>query len=293
MLSARNQIPLPGTDPMENLSNKDFERLATFIGDRVGIRLPPTKRLMVEGRLRKRLRALGIPDMQTYCRLVIETRTLDSEITHLIDVITTNKTDFFREVEHFDLMRDRLVPALLAERSRERMPLLKIWSAAASTGAEAYTAAMVLHDMTMKRNAFRFAILGTDISTAVLDQARSGVYPADMMAPVPKDLRERYVMEPVRKTLRPEVRIVPELRSLASFERLNLMDETYPYDRDVDIIFLRNVLIYFEKDDQNAVVRRLVGHLRPRGYIMLGHSESMVGNMAGLVQVAPAVFQKI
>lgn len=293
MLSARNQIPLPGTDPMENLSNKDFERLATFIGDRVGIRLPPTKRLMVEGRLRKRLRALGIPDMQTYCRLVIETRTLDSEITHLIDVITTNKTDFFREVEHFDLMRDRLVPALLAERSRERMPLLKIWSAAASTGAEAYTAAMVLHDMTMKRNAFRFAILGTDISTAVLDQARSGVYPADMMAPVPKDLRERYVMEPVRKTLRPEVRIVPELRSLASFERLNLMDETYPYDRDVDIIFLRNVLIYFEKDDQNAVVRRLVGHLRPRGYIMLGHSESMVGNMAGLAQVAPAVFQKI
>jgi chemotaxis protein methyltransferase CheR len=293
MLAARNHLPDTDIDPADSLSNRDFERLATFIGNKVGIRLPPAKRLMVEGRLRKRVRALDLPDMQTYCRLVIETRSLDSEITHLIDVITTNKTDFFREVEHFDLMRDRLVPALLAERSKERMPLLKIWSAAASTGAEAYTAAMVLHDMTTKRNAFRFAILGTDISTAVLEQARSGVYPADMMAPVPKDLRARYVMEPVRKTLRPDVRIVPELRSLSSFERLNLMDETYPYDRDVDIIFVRNVLIYFEKEDQSAVVKRLVGHLRPRGYIMLGHSESMVGNMPGLAQVAPAVFQKI
>lgn len=290
---ARKQLPDTETDSAQSLSNKDFERLATFIGDKVGIRLPPTKRLMVEGRLRKRLRALNIPDMQTYCRLVIETRTLDSEVTHLIDVITTNKTDFFREVEHFDLMRSRLVPALLAERAKERMPLLKIWSAAASTGAEAYTAAMVLHDMNTKRNAFRFAILGTDISTAVLEQARSGIYPSDMMAPVPKDLRARYVMEPVRKALRPEVRIVPELRSLASFERLNLMDETYPFDRDVDIILVRNVLIYFEKEDQNAVVKRLVGHLRPRGYILLGHSESMVGNMPGLTQIAPAVFQKV
>lgn len=290
---ARKQLPDTETDSAQSLSNKDFERLATFIGDKVGIRLPPTKRLMVEGRLRKRLRALNVPDMQTYCRLVIETRTLDSEVTHLIDVITTNKTDFFREVEHFDLIRSRLVPALLAERAKERMPLLKIWSAAASTGAEAYTAAMVLHDMTTKRNAFRFAILGTDISTAVLEQARSGIYPSDMMAPVPKDLRARYVMEPVRKALRPEVRIVPELRSLASFERLNLMDETYPFDRDVDIILVRNVLIYFEKEDQSAVVKRLVGHLRPRGYILLGHSESMVGNMPGLMQIAPAVFQKI
>ncbi len=290
---ARKQLPDTETDSAQSLSNKDFERLATFIGDKVGIRLPPTKRLMVEGRLRKRLRALNIPDMQTYCRLVIETRTLDSEVTHLIDVITTNKTDFFREAEHFDLMRSRLVPALLAERAKERMPLLKIWSAAASTGAEAYTAAMVLHDMNTKRNAFRFAILGTDISTAVLEQARSGIYPSDMMAPVPKDLRARYVMEPVRKALRPEVRIVPELRSLASFERLNLMDETYPFDRDVDIILVRNVLIYFEKEDQSAVVKRLVGHLRPRGYILLGHSESMVGNMPGLTQIAPAVFQKV
>ncbi|RST85398.1 chemotaxis protein CheR [Aquibium carbonis] len=286
-------MPEIETGTAQSLSDKEFERLATFIGDKVGIRLPPTKRLMVEGRLRKRLRALNIPDMQTYCRLVIETHTLDAEVTHLIDVITTNKTDFFREVEHFDLMRSRLVPALLAERAKERMPLLKIWSAAASTGAEAYTAAMVLHDMTTKRNTFRFAILGTDISTAVLEQARSGIYPADMMAPVPKDLRARYVMEPVRKTLRPDVRIVPELRRLASFERLNLMDETYPFDRDVDIILVRNVLIYFEKEDQSAVVKRLVGHLRPRGYILLGHSESMVGNMPGLAQVAPAVFQKI
>jgi chemotaxis protein methyltransferase CheR len=284
---------IPDVPTEDRLADRDFDRLAQFIGERVGIKLPQTKRTMVEGRLRKRVRALGLPDMQTYCRMVVETRTLDAEIPHLIDAITTNKTDFFREVEHFDLMRTRLVPALITERARERMPLVKVWSAAASTGAEAYTAAMVLHDLAQKRRDFRFAILGTDVSTAVLDQARAAVYPAEMMTPVPAPLRDRYVMESRRATLRPEVRIAPELRATTSFERLNLMDQTYPYDRDVDLILLRNVLIYFEKADQTAVVERLVGHLRPRGYLLLGHSESMMGNVPGVRQIAPAVFQKL
>jgi chemotaxis protein methyltransferase CheR len=290
MLARKHNADVPTADM---LADRDFERLAQFIGDKVGIKLPQSKRTMVEGRLRKRVRALGLSDMQTYCRMVVETRNLDAEIPHLIDAITTNKTDFFREVEHFDLMRSRMVPALVSDRSRERMPLIKVWSAAASTGAEAYTAAMVLHDLAERRRDFRFAILGTDVSTAVLDQARAAVYPAEMMEPVPALLRARYVMEGRQARPRAEVRIVPELRGATSFERLNLMDQTYPYDRDVDIIFLRNVLIYFEKADQLAVVERLVGHLRPRGYLLLGHSESMMGNVTGVRQIAPAVFQKL
>ena len=176
---------------------------------------------------------------------------------------------------------------------RERNPLLKVWSAASSTGAEAYTLAMVLDDLQGQRNDFRFAILGTDISTAVLAQGRRAVYPAEMIAPVPPDLQARYVMHARRPGARREVRMVPELRRLVRFTHLNLMDQAYPVDRDVDIAFLRNVLIYFEKSDQEAVVGRLLTHIRPGGYLVLGHSESMIGTTHAVRQVAPAVFQKL
>ena len=123
---------------------------------------------MVEGRLRKRMRALGQPDFASYCNLLFKQGGLDQELTHLINAVTTNKTDFFREAEHFDYLVEQMVPSLI--KARERNPLLKIWSAASSTGAEAYTLAMVLGEMQAQRNDFRFAILGTDISTAVLAQ---------------------------------------------------------------------------------------------------------------------------
>lgn len=277
----------------DHLSHADFGKIATLIGKEVGIRLPPAKRMMVEGRLRRRLRALELPSFDAYCDYVFRKGGLEQELVYLINVVTTNKTDFFREPEHFDLMRSRLVAELLAARTGERNPLLKVWSAAASTGAEAYTIAMVLADMARERAGFRFAILGTDVSTDVLDQGRRGIYPAEQIVPVPQDLQSRYLMWSRKPGLRPEVRIVPELRRLVRFQRLNLMDAAYPYDRDVDIIFLRNVLIYFDKADQAAVIGRLVGHLRPGGYLLLGHSESMIGTTIPVRQVAPAVFQRV
>ena len=184
------------------------------------------------------------------------------------------------------------MPDLVADRIGERMPLLKVWSAASSTGAEAFTIAMVLADLVAKRSDFRFAVLGTDVSTAVLAQARRGVYPAELVGPVPEDKQSRYLMQARRPGARPEVRLVPELRRHVQFAHLNLMDERYPFDRDVDIVFLRNVLIYFEKADQEKVISRLIGHLRPRGFLILGHSESMVGTSITMQQIAPAVFQK-
>ncbi|MFN4211156.1 MAG: CheR family methyltransferase, partial [Devosia sp.] len=186
----------------------------------------------------------------------------------------------------------RLVPALLELRRSERQPLLKIWSAASSTGAEAYTLAMVLADLVAQRHDFRFAILGTDISTSVLEQGERAVYPTELVAPVPPAKQQRYLMHARKPGARPEVRIVPELRRLVQFARLNLMDASYPFDRDVDVIFLRNVLIYFDKADQEKVIIRLVEHLRPGGYLILGHSESMIGTAVTMRQVAPAVFQK-
>lgn len=290
---AARQISTTSPDPDEDrLAVRDYEKLSSLIGEKVGIKLPPAKRTMVEGRLRKRIRALGEASFESYCKLLFERDGLEQELPYLINVITNNKTDFFREREHYDLLKERLVPNLVADRRAGPAPLLKIWSAASSNGAEAYSIAMVLADLAAQRMDFRFAILGTDISTAVLDQAERAVYPAEMVEPVPREMQERYLMHARRPRGRAEVRIVPELRRLTRFTRLNLMDKTYPFDHDVDIIFLRNVLIYFEKRDQEAVIARLVGHLRPRGYLILGHSESMIGNSVSLRQVAPAVFQK-
>lgn len=277
---------------VDHLSARDFKRLAELIGQEVGIKLPPGKRTMIEGRLRKRVRALGMASMDDYCTFLFDQDGLQVERTHLINAVTTNKTDFFREPEHFELLEHQLVPKLLDLRRAESRPLLKIWSAASSTGAEAYTIAMVLADLAAQRRDFRFAVLGTDISTNVLEQGERAVYGADLIAPVPPAKAQRYLMTGRRPGPRAEVRIVPELRRLVRFAQLNLMDANYPFDHDVDVIFLRNVLIYFEKVDQAKVIRRLVDHLRPGGYLILGHSESMIGTDITMRQVAPAVFQK-
>jgi chemotaxis protein methyltransferase CheR len=180
------------------------------------------------------------------------------------------------------------VPSLLKQRGRAD---LKVWSAACSTGMEAYTTAMVLDDMTRSGARMRFRILGTDISTAVLRIAKAAIYTRDTLEPVPDDFIKRYFLRS-RNRLSDEVRVVPELRQRTNFMRMNLMDRKYPVDRDVDIIFCRNVLIYFEKETQRKVVSQLCEHLRPGGYLMVGHSESMVHSVVpGLKQVQPTVFK--
>ena len=274
------------------LSEADFKRVAEIIITQVGIRLPSTKREMIESRLRKRVRALGLSSIAEYCRLLFRGDLVASELIDLIDVVTTNKTDFFRELEHFELLKRHIVPSLLADKRSGTRPLLKIWSAASSIGAEAYSAAMVLADLSIAAGGFRFAILGTDICTQVLEQAVRAVYPEGMINPIPQDMRKRYLMWSRASSERGTVRIVPELRGLCRFGRLNLMDATYPIDRDVDVIFLRNVLIYFNRQNQEAVTSRMVSHLRPGGYLLLGHSESMIGTNLQLRQVAPATFQR-
>ena len=288
---AQRSAPVPTTsDP---LCEKTYARLAEMLTGHVGIRLPPSKRIMVEGRLRKRVRALGLPSIAEYCRFLFHDNNLDDEFVHLIDAVTTNKTDFFREPQHFEFLKREIVPSLLANRRPTGGHFLKVWSAAASAGAEAYSIAMQLNDLVNTIGSFRFAILGTDISTEVLTQARRAVYPEEMIQPIPPDMQMRYLMRPRSSNGRAEVRIVPELRRLCRFVRLNLMDTQYPFDRDVDVIFLRNVLIYFDKPTQESVIARLVSHLRPGGFLLLGHSESMIGTNLQLRQVAPAVFQHL
>ncbi|EPC02996.1 hypothetical protein L861_22050 [Litchfieldella anticariensis FP35 = DSM 16096] len=276
----------------DRLSDQDFGRIAELIGEHAGIKLPPAKRLMVEGRLRKRVRGLGHQSLADYCRFLFDGQGLASELVHVIDAVTTNKTDFFREPAHFVSLEEKIIPALL-ERHPGPEPQLKLWSAACSNGAEVYTIAMVMAEIAACHRHLRFSVLGTDISTEMLEHAARAIYPVAMVEPVPAALRKRYLMHGRAPSRRSEVRIVPELRHAVRFARLNLMDARYTIDRDVDVIFLRNVLIYFERATQEAVVSRLVGHLRPGGFLVLGHSESMIGTNLNLRQVAPAVFQNL
>ncbi|WP_244936687.1 CheR family methyltransferase [Methylobacterium currus] len=283
--------PLPLTS--QQLSERYFRSIAEVIEERVGIQLPPSKRTMVEGRLRKRVRALQLESLDAYARHLFDEGRLADEFVHLVDCVTTNKTDFFREPAHFDLLRETLVPRLCTlPAHRGERPLLKVWSAAASTGAEAYTLAMVLQDMIAAGHPFAYAILGTDVSTEVLRSAMDGIYSDEMLAAVPPESRRRYVMT-ARDPARQVGRIVPELRRRVRFRHLNLMDERYSVDRDVDVIFCRNVLIYFDRPTQKAVLGRLASHLRPGGYLAVGHSESMsVAGVPGLTQVTSTVFRR-
>ena len=275
----------------ERLTDRHFRSIADLIQSQVGIQLPAAKRTMVEGRLRKRVRALELDGLESYGRLLFDEGRLEAEIAHLIDCVTTNKTDFFREPAHFAFLRDEAVPRIAARAGRGPSRL-KVWSAASSIGAEAYSLAMVLDDMVRSGSKLSFSILGTDISTEVLQVARAGIYPHDMLDAVPPAFRKRYVME-ARDAARRQGRIVPELRRRVAFQHLNLMDERFSMDRDVDLIFCRNVLIYFDKPTQRRVIERLAAHLRPGGYLIVGHSESMAGAGArGLVQVSSTIFQK-
>ncbi|MCJ2072552.1 chemotaxis protein CheR [Methylobacterium sp. J-030] len=275
---------------MPQLNDRHFRTVADLVQERVGIQMPPAKRTMLEGRLRKRMRALDFGSLDDYGRYLFDDGHLTEEFGHIVDCITTNKTDFFREPAHFDLLRDDLVPLLC--RGVVGRPRLKLWSAAASTGAEAYTLAMVLQDMVASGYPFTYAILGTDVSSEVLKVATDAVYPDEMLAAVPPQVRRRYVMasrDPAQKL----GRIVPELRNRVQFQNLNLMDQVYPVDRDVDIVFCRNVLIYFDKATQKTVLQRLGSHLRPGGFLIVGHSESMAGaGVPGLEQVASTIFRR-
>jgi len=272
----------------EGFSQRNFERLSALIQQYSGIKMPAAKRTMISVRLRSRLMQLHLPHIDAYCDYLFLEDGLESEIVHLIDAVSTNKTDFFREPAHFDFLRETALPSYAEEGRRQ----IKIWSSASSIGAEAYTLAMVLDDFRTRRRGPDFSILGTDISTEALAVAVSGQFPRAMMEPVPDEFLARYILEP-RDPEVDFVRIVPALRAKVAWGRMNLMDERYPVDRDMDVIFCRNVLIYFDRPTQHKVLERLCSHLSAGGYLILGHSESGIGANLPVTAVYNTIFQKV
>ncbi|KAA3515878.1 CheR family methyltransferase [Agrobacterium rosae] len=271
----------------DSLSTRDFRELSSFIYDYCGIKMPETKRSMLEGRLRKRLRATGYPTFSTYCDYLFRHDGMEAEAIFLIDVVTTNKTDFFREPNHFDYMQKTALPAL-AKRGIGRV---RAWSSACSTGAEPYTMAMVMAEAVEKGVISDFNILATDLSTDVLMKAQSGIYSKDLVDPVPPEFKRKYVMQAKEKQ-RNDVRIATKLRSKIGFARMNLMNATYEIGDPVHILFCRNVLIYFDKKTQTHVLTQLCKCLAPGGYLLIGHSETVTGIDLPIKQVANTIFMK-
>jgi len=272
----------------EYLSSRDYTRLCALIYEQAGIRLGADKKTMVEGRLRRRLKALDMPTYSQYCDFLFRREGIKDELIPLIDVVTTNKTDFFREPGHFDFLTGTMLPEWAA---RDHGRPLTIWSAGCSTGEEPYTMAIVLSEFAETHPGFRFRVLATDISTTVLARAEQAVYPAEAAAPIPSALRRKYFMAS-RDPASNRVRVVPELRRLVEFRRLNFMDADYGLIEKADAIFCRNVIIYFDRATQEQVLHKLSQRLLPGGYLFVGHSETLHNMDLALTPVAPASYRR-
>jgi chemotaxis protein methyltransferase CheR len=274
------------------MSTDLFNRLSEFIYNESGIKMPLSKKTMLEARLLKRLRSIGLKTFDEYCSYLFNPHQIDDELVHMLDVVSTNKTDFFREPQHFEYLVDQTIPCLLQSSGAGLRRPLMVWSAACSSGEEPYTLAMVFEEIARKIKGFQYLILGTDISTRVLETARKGIYPEDRIIPVPMELRQKYLMRSKDKS-RNAVRIVPELRARVKFRRLNFMEEDFGMREKMDIIFCRNVLIYFDRETQEKVINRLCNHLVAGGYLFTGHSETLSGMALPLATVANTVSRRL
>jgi chemotaxis protein methyltransferase CheR len=266
------------------LSDSDFNKLKQFIEKEVGIKISDAKRILLETRLYKRLKALNLNSFREYCDYVFGGNDLE-EIINLIDHVTTNKTEFFRENNHFEILKKNILPELFEIKNH-----INIWSSACSTGEEPYTISMVIKDfIDKKKTNLTFSVLASDISTRVLQTALKAIYPIDKINEIPKDYY-KYLLKSKDPTKR-LIRISPEIRKFVSFKRINLLED-FPFKQRFDIIFCRNVLIYFDKETQEHIIRKFYDVLELGGLLFLGHSETFHGIKAKFKKVAPSVYLK-
>ncbi len=269
------------------LTEAQFSKLASLVYRLCGIHLGEGKRELLRARLAKRLRATGCRDVQEYIERLEGDRS-GHELVCFLDVITTNKTDFFREPKHFEFLVDDVLPKL--DKLCHGNEPLRIWSAACSTGEEPYTLAMVLMENRALWERRGAGILASDLSTKVLEQAQNGVYTQDRVVDIPRPFLTKYFQRGTNRWAG-YVRVRPELRKMIQYRRLNLMDN-FDFDKPFHVIFCRNVMIYFDKPTQERLVEKFRACLVQGGYLMVGHSESLTGIHHRLAFTRPAVYRR-
>jgi chemotaxis protein methyltransferase CheR len=281
--------PAPGAPPdVKPLEQGEFGLFQRIVFREAGIHLGDIKLALVASRLLRRIRELGLKSYGAYYRRVVEDK---NELRLMLDAITTNETQFFREPRHFELLTETLVPEWRrAAESGTRRRHVRVWSAGCSTGEEPYSLAMSLLAALPPEDGWTVEILATDLSTRVLEHARTGVYAADRAAAIPRPLLQAFMLKGVGAQ-EGFVKVAPPLQAAVSFRRLNLNDDSYAVDDPFDAIFCRNVFIYFNQTTRTRIVRQLLGHLRSDGYFFVGHSESL-GGTPWLETVVPTVYRK-
>ncbi len=271
----------------DDLSEADFERFRELIYRLAGIRIPATKRLMVSNRIRRRLRETGIASFPAYYTH-LGSPSGTAEVSPFLDAITTNETYFFRDPQHFDWLGGEYLPEVIGEAvARKRTKKLRIWSAACSTGEEPYSIAIKFHALKPQFSGWDLSILGTDLSVAALEAARIARYDSRALRLVREEDRRVY-FDPDPDGQRSTIK--PEIRSLVRWKRHNLMQplvgETF------DCIFIKNVLIYFDLDSKQTVVRNLLASLRPGGYLVVGPTEGIYNMLGSLTKQKTWLYQR-
>lgn len=270
------------------MRDSEFEFIRGLVYERSRIHLGPEKRELVSARLGKRLRATNAASLGEYCEF-LQSEGAEEELGHLIDAISTNHTFFFRENAHFDFLRDRVVPEFLPRVRTEGWGRFHVWSAACSSGEEAFSTAITLASCVPPTQPW--FIDGTDISHRILEKARVAIYRAETVERLPQPVLRAHF----QRGFGPQeglYRVKTVLRERVAFHHLNLLEGEPPFRDPFQVIFCRNVMIYFDRPTQEELVARLARRLVPGGYLFVGHSESLTHIRHGLKLVQPAIYQK-
>ena len=272
---------------MPELTDAEFNQLSQLVYQHAGIHLPPQKKELVRSRLTKFLRSRRLASFQEYYRQVLDDSS-GLELINLLDAISTNMTAFWREPKHFEFLGQELLPAL--RQKCKGQPQWRLWSAGCSSGEEPYTMAMVLMNAVQGQELSGVKIYASDINTQVLNQAQRGIYPLARVEPLSQEWRRRYFQKGVNQW-EGYVRVKSEVKKLVEFFRFNLM-EPFPFKEEFDVIFCRNVMIYFEKATQTELVNKFYNCLKPNGFLFIGHSESLCNISHQFAYVKPTIYRK-
>ena len=272
-------------EPEFGISDSEFERISALVYRESGMRLNEHKKALVVSRLGRRLRALGLVSFEEYYERYL-IRDKDGERLEMLDLISTNKTGFFREPGHFDFLKNRILPDLV--RSKQ----IFVWSAGCSSGEEPYSIAMTLLDNAENPGKWDFNILASDLSSRVLAAAEAGIYDrSQIIEEIDSSRLNSHFLEG-KGANRGKMKIKNNLRNIILFKRINLMDASYPVRFPLDLIFCRNVMIYFDRSTQEQLVGKLFRFLKPGGYLFIGHSETLQWIHHAYEYVAPTIYRK-
>lgn len=270
------------------LADADYRFVAGLMYSRFGIQLGNAKRVLVAGRLTKRVRQLGLGSFAEYFDF-LRADPSGNELSEFINRLTTNHSFFNRERDHFEFLRKEVLPALKRKVDRDPQHKVRMWSAGCAAGEEVYTLAILLRDFFgpgIDRS--DFGLLATDISLAALKTAKAGVYAAQKLAELPLAAKAACFRE-----VGPELfEVAPEIRRMVLFKRLNLMADSYPFKGEFDVVFCRNVMIYFDQASRSRLVRAFHRIVKPGGYFFIGHSETILRADCPFEYVSPAIYRK-